>query len=211
MPRLIFKSKEMAGPPLELKLGVNRLGRSEANDFQIDHPTVSGAHCEIVYLDDSVLVRDRGSTNGTFIDGKLITEARMESGATLQLGEVQLVLEEVLATVAIPRFDNHEPAPTHLPDGSPCCCNHPQARASERCTRCHKCFCEVCIHELHLVRNRASVKCCPACSGKCELIPQAAPAEKKSFLAALGKTLKMTLRGRRKPRVAPKSRTRRRR
>ena len=211
MPRLIFKSNEMAGLPLELKLGVNRLGRSEANDFQIDHPTVSGAHCEIVYLDDSVLVRDRGSTNGTFIDGKLITEARMESGATLQLGEVQLVLEEVLATVAIPRFDNHEPAPTHLPDGSPCCCNHPQARASERCTRCHKCFCEVCIHELHLVRNRASVKCCPACSGKCEPILQAAPAEKKSFLAALGKTLKMTLRRRRKPQIAPKPRARRRR
>ncbi len=211
LPRLIFKSNEMAGPPLELKLGLNRLGRSEANDFQIDHPTVSGAHCEIVYLDDAVLVRDRGSTNGTFIDGKLISEARLESGATLRLGEVQLVLEEVLATVAVPRLDHPQPAPTHLPDGSPCCFNHPQARASERCTRCHKCFCEVCIHELHLVRNSASVKCCPACSGKCEPILQAAPAEKKSFLAALGKTLKMTFRRRRKPQIAPKPRARRRR
>src|SRR5437899_5172243 len=89
-PRLIFKSNEMAGPPLELKLGLNRLGRSEANDFQIDHPTVSGTHCEIVYLDDSVLVRDRGSTNGTFIDGNLISEARLESGATFGMGEVHM-------------------------------------------------------------------------------------------------------------------------
>jgi len=187
---------------------LNRLGRSEANDFQIDHPTVSGAHCEIVYLDDAVLVRDRGSTNGTFIDGKLITEARLESGATLRLGEV-------------PTGVGRSPGDRGRPPARP-----PPARADASARwfalllqsstgprqremhAMHKCFCEVCIHELHLVRNRASVKCCPACGGKCEPIPQAAPPKKKSFLAALGKTLKMTLRGRRKPRVAPKSRAR---
>src|SRR5574337_585809 len=48
----------------------NRLGRGLDNHFQIEHPSVSAAHCELVLGNDGVRVRDCDSTNGTFVDGK---------------------------------------------------------------------------------------------------------------------------------------------
>ena len=74
MPRLMIKSNgdAIAVESFDLKLGVNRLGRTPDNDLLIDRATVSTLHCEIIWMNDSVVVRDRESTNGTFIDGQRI-------------------------------------------------------------------------------------------------------------------------------------------
>ena len=48
MARLIIQSKGFKDQVIELKLGVNRFGRTQGNDFQIEHPTISSRHCEIV-------------------------------------------------------------------------------------------------------------------------------------------------------------------
>jgi serine/threonine protein kinase len=71
-----------------------RIGRSEGNDYQIADPSVSGRHCEVT-LDraGSLLVRDVGSTNGTFVEGQRITEALMKPGQALRLGNVELAFE----------------------------------------------------------------------------------------------------------------------
>jgi len=58
MASLVIKSAGFDGRVIELNLGVNRLGRSPKNDVQIEHPTVSARHCEIVLADDGVWVRD---------------------------------------------------------------------------------------------------------------------------------------------------------
>ena len=48
MARLLIRSDGFHNQVIELKLGVNRVGRSPANDFQIEHPTISARHCEIL-------------------------------------------------------------------------------------------------------------------------------------------------------------------
>ncbi|HTD86916.1 MAG TPA: FHA domain-containing protein, partial [Candidatus Binatia bacterium] len=78
MPKLIIKCDELPVRAYELRAGVNRLGRSAKNDLQLDHPTVSSAHCEIVLSADGIVVRDLGSTNGTYINSEQITEGRIE-------------------------------------------------------------------------------------------------------------------------------------
>ena len=104
---------------IELNLGVNRFGRSPENHFQIEHPTVSDMHCEIVLADEGVVVRDCASTNGTFVGGQRIEEASLSAGESLHLGEVELLVETTEVTVAIPEFDIPRPAPpVVLPDGS---------------------------------------------------------------------------------------------
>ncbi len=70
MARLRVKSSESSARVIDLKLGLTRLGRNPDNDFEIDHPTISGRHCEIWLDDRGVVGRDVGSTNGTFIDGQ---------------------------------------------------------------------------------------------------------------------------------------------
>jgi len=196
MPRLIVKGENAHTAPLELKLGINRLGRGRGNDFFIDHPTVSTTHCEIVCQASEVVVRDCNSTNGTFINDRQIQESALRSGETLRLGDVELVLETAPVTVAIPHIDFREPPPPPpLPDGSIACLNHPEVRARRQCTQCQKCFCEPCVHTLRRIGGKV-MKLCPWCSGPCELIQTGdeGKRKKKSLLASLWpfrKTLKM--------------------
>lgn len=191
MSRLLIKSEGEQTQSLELRLGITRLGRSDDNDFQIDHPTISTHHCEIQLEADSVVVRDLGSTNGTFIEGQPVKEARLQAGQTLQLGDVQMVLETTPITVAIPKFDVPQvPLPSRLPDGTAACLNHPQVRATQKCTYCHHEFCETCVHHLRRVGGKF-LNLCPQCSAHCEPLGVVVKPKKKSLFARLAQTLKL--------------------
>src|SRR5260370_36820480 len=100
MPRLLVRSPGPQGLALELNSSAYRIGGSNANDFQIDHPSVSTAHCELMLLSGSLLVRDLGSTNGTFIDCQRIHEGTLLFGQVLQVGIVELMLEEPLRVLS---------------------------------------------------------------------------------------------------------------
>ena len=90
MDKLIINIPGAPASVIELKPGVNRFGRSLNTDFQISHPSVSGAHCEIVATDSGCSVKDLGSTNGTLLDGKPIRESPWQHGQTLRLGDVEI-------------------------------------------------------------------------------------------------------------------------
>ena len=191
MARLQIVSQGFHNQVIELRLGLNRLGRGPANDFQIDHPTISGNHCEILLGEKEIQVRDCDSTNGTFIGGQPITKATLEAGQTLKLGDVELYVDSTEVTVAIPKF---EPAPRAAPpvvlwDGSMLCRRHPQARATHQCTHCQEVLCDDCVHRLRR-RGGKTLKLCPLCSHKCERIG-AEKKKKKSFLGFLQKTVKL--------------------
>ncbi|MGV9689373.1 FHA domain-containing protein [Streptomyces sp. NPDC003444] len=75
--------------------GAIRIGRSVDADVPLDDPDVSRAHCTVtVGGDGRVTVADRGSTNGTTLDGAPVGErpVRLRPGALLRLGESALRL-----------------------------------------------------------------------------------------------------------------------
>ena len=197
MPRLMIKSNgdAIAVESFDLKLGVNRLGRTADNDLPIDRSTISTVHCEIIWMNDSVVVRDRESTNGTFINLVPIKEANLNPGDTLQLGDVELVLMSAAAKVAIPTLPVEGGVPAPLADGAVACQNHPATRARRQCSQCQKCFCDTCVHTVRRVGGNV-LRLCPLCSGRCDLLPGAErKRKKKSFfgaLWALKKTLKIS-------------------
>src|SRR5262252_4932469 len=123
MAKLVIKTEGFHNQVIHLKLGANRFGRSPANDFQIEHPTISARHCDIVLTAEGLEVRDCDSTNGTFVGGEPISSATLEAGQTLHIGDVELVVETTEATIAIPKFDPpRAPAPpVVLTDGSLIC------------------------------------------------------------------------------------------
>jgi pSer/pThr/pTyr-binding forkhead associated (FHA) protein len=190
MARLLIKSAGFGDRVIELRLGVNRFGRSPANDFQIEHPTISADHCQILLRGDGILVRDCASTNGTFIEGRPIGEARLSTGQTLRLGDIEFLVESTEVTVAIPKFDVPRPAPpVVLRDGSLICPRHPEARVTHQCTHCREVMCDECVHRLRR-RGGKTLKLCPLCSHKCQ--PLAGEKRKKNFLAGLfRKTVKL--------------------
>jgi len=93
MARLILLHESGVTGSFELKPGVNTVGRNPDNDLSIDHDSVSDYHCRIEVTASGIVVRDLDSANGTWIDTAQIQEARLGPGQTLQLGEVQFVLE----------------------------------------------------------------------------------------------------------------------
>jgi hypothetical protein len=88
------------GPRLEagdtvypLASGTTVIGRGTDADLRLDDPGVSRRHCAVDLRDGFPTVRDLGSTNGTFVDGRRITEAtEVDDGAQLSVGGVTLSL-----------------------------------------------------------------------------------------------------------------------
>jgi hypothetical protein len=78
---------------IELRPGVNRIGRTEDNDFTINHTSISTHHCEITVNDSTVVIKDLGSTNGTFVEQVPVTEFQLQNGHHLQLGAVQMTVD----------------------------------------------------------------------------------------------------------------------
>lgn len=193
MAKLIVRTAGMPEQVIQLKLGTNRLGRSPDNDFPLSHPTVSTFHCEITLGNDGVTVRDKGSTNGTFINNETVKEGTLEAGQTLRVGDVELFVESTEFAVAIPKFNHADlPAPPVVAkDGGIFCPRHPRSRVTHQCGTCREVMCDECVHRLRR-RGGKLFKLCPICSGHVDLIGAPPKKKKRTFLGLLEKTVKMT-------------------
>ena len=80
---------EVDGVAHPLTRAVTRLGRGTDVDIRVDDPGASRHHAEIL-LGREVLLRDLGSTNGTYVDGVQVGEKVLHDGAVVQLGTTRL-------------------------------------------------------------------------------------------------------------------------
>jgi hypothetical protein len=200
MAKVLIKTAELGNRVLELRLGVNRIGRNPENDFAIDHPSISGVHCELQVSDGCVTIRDLESTNGTFVNGLQIRESKLVGGETFQIGAVELLMESADCGVAIPRFANAElPAPpVQTANGAILCPRHHGVAAGFRCTHCKEVMCGACVHRLRRSAGSIVLMLCPLCSHNVEpfsVAGTAGAAKKKSFFSRFTDTVKWKLTG----------------
>jgi hypothetical protein len=73
------------GTEHELKESVT-IGRDPSNDLTLPSPTVSREHAAVTFLDGRWYVEDRGSSNGTFLNG-----TRVQPGTPLPLRHADLI------------------------------------------------------------------------------------------------------------------------
>lgn len=72
------------------------IGRSPANKIQIPNGTVSGRHCTIERIsENSFLIVDEGSTNGTKVNGRRIRRKIISKEDKIELGNFPLRLEKI--------------------------------------------------------------------------------------------------------------------
>jgi DNA-binding NtrC family response regulator len=69
------------------------VGRDEGAQIRLDDPEVSSIHCELRAVNEGVLVRDLGSTNGTFASGIRIREAIITNATELLVGATKIAIE----------------------------------------------------------------------------------------------------------------------
>src|SRR3954469_18875416 len=97
MYRLLVNPGSPHAWELPLRAGSNSIGRDSEADFVIDHGSLSSVHCEIDVTPEGMVVRDLGSTNGTFVNDRLVRESQLRTGDTLQLGSIGMLVEELSA------------------------------------------------------------------------------------------------------------------
>ncbi len=66
------------------------VGRDETCDIQIRAKSVSREHCTIEREGQDFVLRDLGSTGGTFLDGKRVDRVRLRDGITVTVGPAVL-------------------------------------------------------------------------------------------------------------------------
>src|SRR6266403_2188141 len=66
------------------------IGRLPDNDIRIDNPAVSGHHSLIINILNDSFLEDLNSTNGTYVNGKLIKKHAMQNGDVITVGHHQL-------------------------------------------------------------------------------------------------------------------------
>ena len=78
-----------AGELLEAHLVI---GRSSACQLVLAHDTVSRRHAELRIEGGCWLLRDLGSSNGTWVNGRRVVEAEVRPGDLIHLGAAQIRL-----------------------------------------------------------------------------------------------------------------------
>jgi hypothetical protein len=193
MARLLIKTEGLGLQTLDLRLGVNHVGRDPECELVLDHPTISSLHCEMALTDDGVYLHDCGSTNGTFVNGERVMESWLEAGQTVRLGDVELLVESTEAKMAIPEFKRPSqiaPPPVVFTDGAVACPRHDEARATYRCMFCKEVMCNACVRVLRRKGGTAHFLCV-LCSHECEPMLVAEPQKKKGFFGMLQDTVKL--------------------
>lgn len=66
------------------------VGRLPDNDVRIDNPAVSGHHSLIINILNDSFLEDLNSTNGTYVNGKLIKKHALQDGDVLTIGHHQI-------------------------------------------------------------------------------------------------------------------------
>jgi pSer/pThr/pTyr-binding forkhead associated (FHA) protein len=98
MPVRLIANLENDRIAIDLKDGVYRIGRDKPADVVIPSSTVSGKHAELQVSGHDILLRDLGSTNGTFVNGERIRAAtQINPKDVILLGSVAVQFEHPAA------------------------------------------------------------------------------------------------------------------
>ena len=81
------------GKQVEVLPGTLTVGRAEDSGLIIASTRVSRHHCEIVNDQDRVIIRDKGSGNGTLVNGVKVTEQALGPGDEVSIGPLTFQVE----------------------------------------------------------------------------------------------------------------------
>lgn len=90
------------------------IGRRSTNDVCIPNLSVSGSHARISISGSGTMIEDLSSTNGTYINGRLISRQLLNDGDDIVLGKVRLTFLQPESAGAVDSDEFEEELPMTL-------------------------------------------------------------------------------------------------
>ncbi|HYG78476.1 MAG TPA: FHA domain-containing protein [Planctomycetota bacterium] len=109
MAKLVFKSGPYSGKSVALPLGKSlTMGRNRDLELPLPDMKLSRRHCQILYSGEKCILKDLGSTNGTFVNGTRLTdEVELNDFDRIVLGDTEI---EFHYAEKVPLPHNFDPA-----------------------------------------------------------------------------------------------------
>ncbi len=92
----IFVLRLTKGMPVDAVFaidGATRVGRSRESDIFLVDPSVSRNHALLDVREGNLVVRDAGSTNGTFVNGERVQVRTLRPGDRVAFGKTEMLVE----------------------------------------------------------------------------------------------------------------------
>jgi len=94
MPKVIVTIDDVVIKEVTLTKERTSLGRRPYNDVVIDNLAVSGEHAALHLVEGKVFVEDFNSTNGTFVNSKVVKKQVLHHGDTVEVGKYKIKFEQ---------------------------------------------------------------------------------------------------------------------
>lgn len=94
MPVITLKYKNSVLDRYQIGIGQSlTIGRNESNDIVIDNLAVSATHARIESVSASFIIKDLQSTNGTFVNEKLVSAHGLRHNDVILIGKHTLLFD----------------------------------------------------------------------------------------------------------------------
>lgn len=93
MPLLIHKRPDGTDKSLEFSNKPLIVGRLPESEISVRDAFISRVHCGISFTNNQFMLKDLGSTNGTYRNGARVFECALSTGDKIQVGNTTLVFE----------------------------------------------------------------------------------------------------------------------
>ena len=124
MYKIVAVGGKLRGQEFILNDGENIVGRSSSSDHVLEVQGVSKKHMSITVNGDTAFVEDLGSSNGTFINGKLTRKKTVKNGDKIALPNLILQVvyvkeKKVIVTKKVAKANNEEESDYDLEETVP--------------------------------------------------------------------------------------------
>ena len=100
--RIVITAGPQSGTAYEIQ-GAFSMGRNPDNVFQTDDLQVSRRHAVIEQLPTGTILRDLGSGNGTYVNGRRVLECRLNPNDVIRIGSIEMRFEGQPVVVEPPK------------------------------------------------------------------------------------------------------------
>ncbi len=92
MPLITLKFKDKVLKEYPIQIGETlTIGRNDSNDIVVDNLAVSGSHARIDSVSATFIITDLESTNGTFVNERLISSHSLRNNDIILIGKHELL------------------------------------------------------------------------------------------------------------------------